>query len=130
MQFDMKVIGAEKLKRGLRKETVTGPLAEGIKKVTLWVEKTVKQSTPVDTGRLRASGTSQVLGSTGKVGTNVQYARFVEYGTKFMQPRHVRQGSAARVFGIGPYTYAMKQLQGKIKEFLGDIGKAIEVKFG
>ena len=36
---------------------------------------------PVDTGRLRASITSEVDGQTVNVGTNVEYAPYVEMGT-------------------------------------------------
>ena len=49
------------------------------------------QPPAVDTGQLRASITyeiEQILFSiTGRVGTNVKYARFLELGTKDMQPR-------------------------------------------
>jgi HK97 gp10 family phage protein len=130
MKFDFKVIGLELLKSKLQKDTVKEPVDEGIKKITLWTHRTAMQSTPVDTGRLRASVTSQRLGEMGKVGTNVQYAQFVEYGTKHMEPRHVVEGSATRQLGKGPFTYTMEKLQEKIKEFLGEIGKAIEVRFG
>jgi len=45
----------------------------------------VKVGTPVDTGRLRGSITGQVSGrgleTKGLVGTKVQYAPYVEYGT-------------------------------------------------
>jgi len=45
----------------------------------------------VDTGRLRASITYEVMQMfykiTGRVGTNVEYARHLELGTKDMQPR-------------------------------------------
>lgn len=36
---------------------------------------------PVDTGRLKGSLTPQVSGMTGEVGTNVEYAPYVEFGT-------------------------------------------------
>ena len=45
-----------------------------------------KRNCPVDTGRLRASITYEIVRYEGKwilrVGTNVNYAPFVEYGTE------------------------------------------------
>ena len=45
------------------------------------MENTAKQDCPVDTGQLRASITHEVEGLVGVVGTNVEYAVYVEYGT-------------------------------------------------
>jgi hypothetical protein len=39
-----------------------------------------KKHTPVDTGRLRASINFEVSGLTGRVYTNVDYAKYVEFG--------------------------------------------------
>jgi len=39
------------------------------------------------TGRLRSSITHEVEGTTGRVGTNVKYALFLELGTERMAPR-------------------------------------------
>ncbi len=39
---------------------------------------------PVDTGNLRGSLNHQVRGDTAKIGTNVEYAPFPEYGTNRM----------------------------------------------
>lgn len=130
MKFDYKIIGLELLKKKCEKSTIQEPVNEGIKKLAVWMVKTVKVSTPVDTGRLRSSVSSQVYGSTAKIGTNVQYAQYVEYGTRYIEPRYVKEGSSARILGTGPFTYAMELLQGKIKDFLGEIGKAISVRFG
>ena len=73
-----------------------------VKKACIFLERYIKKSfgkspsSPgeppgVDTGRLRASITyeiEQILFSiTGKIGTNVKYARYLELGTKDMQPR-------------------------------------------
>lgn len=64
--------GKEKLKKKL--------LSTGLE-----IERAAKQNAPVDTGRLRASITTEVLERNGipvvKVGTNVEYARAVEFGT-------------------------------------------------
>jgi HK97 gp10 family phage protein len=127
---NIKVLGIEQLLKKLQKETIKEPVDEGIKKATLWTERTVKVSTPVDTGRLRSSITARILGQTGRIGTIVQYAKFVEYGTRKMEPRHVVEGSSTRIKGKGMFTYTMELLREKIKDFIDDMGKQITARFG
>ena len=53
--------------------------------LTAWaisVEAEAKTRAPVDTGRLRASLTHEVLAESASAGTNVVYAPFVEFGTR------------------------------------------------
>lgn len=131
IKFGFKMIGAEALAKKLSNtNNVKSPLSEGIRKITLWLDGMVKQSTPVDTGRLRSGVTSQISPDLGIVGNRVEYASFVEYGTKRMEARHVTPGLSTRVKGKGPFTYAMEKLQEKMGEFLKDIANAIEVRFG
>ena len=127
--INVKVLGIEQLLKKLQKETIKEPVDQGIKKATRWTERTLKQSTPVDSGRLRSSYSSQVLGQTGRIATNVQYAQFVEYGTRKMEARHVVKDSTTRVLGKGMFTYTMELLKEKIGEFITDIGKAIQARF-
>ncbi len=65
-----------------------GDVAKEILKRTTQVERRAKQLAPVDTGRLRSSITSRLgsdsQGVVGIVGTNVSYAAFVEFGTRYM----------------------------------------------
>lgn len=49
--------------------------------IGLTAEKYAKEITPVDTGRLRNSITHNVDGNEVYVGSNVEYAPHVEYGT-------------------------------------------------
>jgi HK97 gp10 family phage protein len=49
--------------------------------IGLTAEKYAKEITPVDTGRLRNSITHNVDGKEVYVGSNVEYAPHVEYGT-------------------------------------------------
>ena len=58
-----------------------------INKACLMVERDAKKLCPVDTGRLRSSITHEIKGLTGKVGTNVEYARAVELGTEKQSPQ-------------------------------------------
>lgn len=65
--------------------------SDEIKNTALSIERNAKQRTPVDTGRLRGSIQSQFSESMGGVqadiGTNVEYANFIEYGTRKMAAR-------------------------------------------
>ena len=51
-------------------------------KACLMVVRDAKKLCPVDTGRLRASITHEIEGTTGRVGSNVEYARAVELGSE------------------------------------------------
>jgi HK97 gp10 family phage protein len=70
-------------------ESENGPIAKELLRRTIKVENTAKSLTPVDTGRLRSSITHE-LGREGRrfvarVGTNVEYAGYVEFGTRRMR---------------------------------------------
>ena len=52
-----------------------------LEKACFLVENSAKIKAPVDTGQLRASITHEIDGLTGIIGTNVEYAPYVEYGT-------------------------------------------------
>jgi len=121
--------GVEKLVKALSKETIRQPLEAGIKKATLLLDKLVRQSTPVDTGRLRSSIHSEVQPLYGKVGTIVQYAPFVEYGTRKMEARHVVPGSQVRVLGEGMFSYGLRLLKEQLPDLLREIGAEIKGKF-
>ena len=152
--FQLKVLGVQALLQKLKPSTVKEPVNEGVRKLALYINRQWKQATPVGKpadrgsgGRLRSSITTQASGFTAKIGTNVEYAQYVEYGHRqepgrfvpvlkkrlvedWVPPSHVTPGSSIRRRDIGPATFAMQKVQGKIKDFLGEIGKAIEVKFG
>jgi len=67
----------------------TGPVAREVARRALFVESAAKQLTPVDTGRLRGSITMELTrdskGVVAYVGTNVEYAIYVEMGTSRMR---------------------------------------------
>ena len=73
-------------------EDVLEGLQKDIEKAALTLEKNAKQNCPVDTGKLRASITTEVGNLEAEVGTNVEYALCVEFGTSkqsaqpFMRP--------------------------------------------
>ena len=121
-----KVIGLQQLVKMLNsKRTIASPLGTGISKITLYYEGLVKRATPVITGRLRNSITHEISPERASVGTNVQYARFVEFGHRQQPGRYVPQigkrlvksrvegvhvEGGARVKGIGMFEYAWGQL--------------------
>lgn len=53
-----------------------------LQKTALQVERSAKQKAPVDTGTLRASITNRPIDDGYVVGTNVEYAAAVEFGTR------------------------------------------------
>ena len=55
--------------------------ARGLEKIGLTAEGYAKSNAPVDTGRLRNSITHEVDGNGVYIGSNVEYAPYVELGT-------------------------------------------------
>ena len=66
-----------------------GPVARDLLKRTIRVEAAAKRLAPVDTGRLRSSITHSLerdgRGLVGFVGSNVSYAIFQEFGTRYQR---------------------------------------------
>lgn len=79
----------EKLAGAFDSVNVQSILQDTIKKIAFAVERTSKQLTPVDTGRLRASIHTQPMldWAQAKVSTNTEYAIFVHEGTRYMRGR-------------------------------------------
>lgn len=63
----------------------SGEIAKDLQRRALQVDRAAKRLCPVDTGRLRSSITNE-LGNDGGlvavIGTNVEYAPYVELGTR------------------------------------------------
>ena len=74
------VINLEKLISKLNKLS-DQQMEQALNKACILVENQAKENCPVDTGELRMSITHYVEEDTGVVGTNKQYAPYVEYGT-------------------------------------------------
>src|SRR5687768_16628959 len=79
-----------------------------LQKVTLIVEGRAKRGAPVKTGTLRRSITSRVETTRGYVGSNLEYAPFVEYGTRHM---------AAQPFLEPAIDDSRADIEGALKEF-------------
>lgn len=78
---------------GLRElfESPDGEVAAELLRTVVSVETEAKRLAPVDTGRLRSSITHALerdaTGLVGIVGTDVEYAPYIELGTRTMRPR-------------------------------------------
>jgi len=59
--------------------------AKFLESASVILQGAARRNTPVDTGRLRSSISRDVQKDEATVGTNVNYAQFVEYGTKRMK---------------------------------------------
>lgn len=86
MAFSARVLGMDRLRRRL------GELSEGeqaaakveVKRGALAVQSGARRRSPVDTGRLRNSITHELAADelSARIGTNVEYAPHVEFGTR------------------------------------------------
>ena len=63
------------------KSAMEKAIARGLEEIGLTAEAYAKLKCPVDTGRLRNSITHAVDDDTAYIGTNVEYAAYVEMGT-------------------------------------------------
>jgi HK97 gp10 family phage protein len=84
----VRVSGLDKLHRRLSteiRERTGRAVLRALQRGALLLEGDAKRAAPVDTGRLRASITHEPITDADvfgfAVGTNVEYARFVEFGT-------------------------------------------------
>lgn len=69
-------------------ESPAGEVAKDLQRRALQVDAAAKRLCPVDTGRLRSSITSEIgqdgQGLVAAIGTNVEYAPYIELGTSRM----------------------------------------------
>lgn len=67
----------------------------GLEAIGLTAEGYAKKDTPVDTGRLRNSISHATDGDAAYIGTNVEYATYVELGARGRQGVHMLQRAAS-----------------------------------
>jgi len=127
MSFSMKVIGAQEVASALNKG-VKKPVEDNLPKLAIKIEANAKKATVVDTGRLRASILhSMPTRESALIGTNVEYAEFVEYGTYKMEARHMEGG--AKILGEGMFDYVIRQMESDLKDFEVKVVKETEGEF-
>lgn len=68
--------------------------AAALEAIGLRAETHAKALTPVDTGNLRNSMAHAVSGDSVYIGSNVEYAPFVEYGTRRNKAHHMLKKAA------------------------------------
>jgi len=86
---------------------ITEELGNAVRDLVLLVEAEAKKLCPVDTGKLRASITPVIESwAAGYIGTNTEYAPYVEFGTRkmaaqpFLEPAFIEgKKQAGKVFG-------------------------------
>lgn len=62
-------------------------MKRGVKEATIYCHNRARFFAPFKTGRLRKSIQWQAKGLLGRVFTNIFYAIFLEFGTRFIKPR-------------------------------------------
>lgn len=72
-----------------------GAKKRGLEAIGLTAEGHAKKITPVDTGRLRNSVSHATDDEAAYIGTNVEYAPYVELGTRGRQGKHMLQRAAS-----------------------------------
>ena len=70
-------------------------IERGLEAIGLTAEGHAKKETPVDTGRLRNSISHTVEDRAAYIGTNVEYAPYVELGARGRAGRHMLQRAAS-----------------------------------
>lgn len=69
-------------------------IERGLEAIGLTAEGYAKKETPVDTGRLRNSISHAVEDKAAYIGSNVEYAPYVELGARGRQGKHMLQRAA------------------------------------
>ena len=69
-------------------------IEQGLEAIGLSAEGHAKKETPVDTGRLRNSISHAVDDKAAYIGTNVEYAPYVELGAQGRKGKHMLQRAA------------------------------------
>lgn len=67
---------------------------QALKAIGFSAEGYAKKETPVDTGRLRNSIANEVEGDSVYIGTNVEYAPYIEFGARGRTAHHMLQRAA------------------------------------
>ena len=84
--LSVNIIGTSQIQNKLQNKVNDRKIEETLDSTALKIENDAKHICPVDTGRLRASVNTKKCGSLCRsIGTSVEYAPYVEFGTRRMQ---------------------------------------------
>jgi len=90
VEVGLEVVGVEELKAKLERldSSLKRKVSEKLAKIGNLIKERARQLAPVRTGRLRASIYSQLVNWTLTMGASAPYARYLEFGTRWIRPRH------------------------------------------
>ena len=90
VEISINVKGTEELSQKIGKldSKLKRGVSDRLREVGTLIEEKARSLAPVRTGRLRSSIFSQVEGWKLKVGAKAPYARYVEFGTRWIKPRY------------------------------------------
>lgn len=121
------------LKKFNNDEKVMKKCSKAVKTTLYDIERDAKENLEendsVDSGRLKGSITTNIISSyCGEVGTNVEYAECVEYGTR---PHTITPKNKKALYweGAGHPVKSVQHPGSKAKPFMGPATKKNEVKF-
>ena len=103
IDFGVKLIGFSAVTKAIKDLVDENKIDAITRAAALAVEAEAKRLCPVRTGRLRASITTEKIDTAAyAVGTNVEYAPYVEFGTRKMRAKPYLRPAAERVAkGLG-----------------------------
>ncbi len=152
MDLTYKIEGLEELLKNIdNRHLLSQALKDIFTKSTLTLQRNIqKKTTKVDTGRLRASITTEIdkseLPQWGKVGTNTTYAPYVEWDTKphwppikALEPWAHRHNTSAYLVALGISRHGTKGVhmfqegledsKADLDKIVNDAARTIEEKF-
>lgn len=97
--MSVKIQGLKELQKtlkGIKKSVSQQSLAKVVRMNAAELERNAKRNTPVKTGALQRSITTEYTdnGTTAAIGPYMDYAQYVELGTRFMQAQPYMQPAA------------------------------------
>lgn len=95
----VKIVGLDKLQNKLKDNVTLDDVKVVVKKNTADLNSKMARNTPYKSGTLRRSIRPEITngGLEGIVGTNVHYAPYVEYGTRFMEAKEFAKSAFDKV---------------------------------
>ncbi|MGC4020250.1 MAG: HK97 gp10 family phage protein [Muricomes sp.] len=109
---DIKIEGLEKLQKALKKNVTLSDVKRVVKQNGSELQSKAKRKAPVDTGDLKRSIGLEISsgGMTAKVEPTVEYAAYLEYGTRFQKAQ----------------PYLKPSLEEQEKQFKSDMQKLVK----
>lgn len=132
------LVGLDKLFDRLDKVENSANIIQGLQRASIRVETEAKENAPVDDGTLRASITHEIdpAALVAEVGTNVEYAPYVEFGTGIFAANgdgrktpwtyQDAEGKWITTAGQHPQPFLVPALERNIEKIKADIANAMK----